>query len=79
MKCSKFKYSGSDTNDSTRRYKGLHLALRCEVLDNSSNLSHPTDFLVLRQVAAEPHKLVTAPAVLRHFCNQKIHKQGLSN
>jgi hypothetical protein len=31
----------------------------------------PADFPVLRWVIAGPHKLATALAVLRHFCNQK--------
>jgi hypothetical protein len=71
MKCSKFKHSGSDTKDGTRRHKGLHRALRCEVLNSSSELRPPTNFSVLRWVTAGPHKLATAPVVLRHFCNQK--------
>jgi hypothetical protein len=79
MKYSKFKHSGSDTKDGTQRYKGLHRALRCEVLDSSSELRLLANFPILRWVAIVPHKLAIAPAVLRHFCNQKIHKQGLSN
>jgi hypothetical protein len=79
MKYLKFKHSGSDTKDNTRRYKGLHRALRCEVLDSSSELRLPADFPVLRWVAIGPHKLAAPPTVLRHFCNQKIHKQDLSN
>jgi hypothetical protein len=64
MKCSKFKHSGSDTKDDTRRYKGSHRALRCEVLDSSLELRLPIDFSVLRWVVIGPHKLATAPAVL---------------
>jgi hypothetical protein len=71
MKCSKFKHGGSDTKDETRRYKGLHRALRCEVLDSSSEIRLPADFSILRWVAIGPHKLATAPTVLRYFCNQK--------
>jgi hypothetical protein len=74
MKCSKFKHSGSDTKDGTRRYKGPHLALRCEILGNSSELMLPADFPILRWVTTGPHKLAAAPTLLRHFCNQKIHK-----
>jgi hypothetical protein len=69
MKCSKIKHGGSDTKEGTRRYKGRHQALRCEVLDSSSELKLPAAFPVLRWVAIGPHKLATAPAVLRHFCN----------
>jgi hypothetical protein len=71
MKCSKFKYSGSDTKDCTRRYKGMHQALRCGVLDSSSELGSLANFTVLRWVTTGPHELATAPAVLRHLCNQK--------
>jgi hypothetical protein len=71
MKCSKFKHSGSDTKDDTQRYKDSHRALRCEVLDSSSELRSPADVPVLGLVATRPHKLATAPAVLRHFYNQK--------
>jgi hypothetical protein len=71
MKCLKFKHSSSDTKDDTRRYKGLHRDLRCEVLDGFSELRHPADFPILRWVAIGPHKLDTAPTVLRHFYNQK--------
>jgi hypothetical protein len=71
MKCLKFKHSGSDTKDGTQRYKGPHRALRCNVLESSSELRPPADFPVLRWVATRPHKLATTPAVLRHFCNQK--------
>jgi hypothetical protein len=71
MKCSKFKHSGSDTKDGTRRYKGPHRALRCEVLDSSSKLEPPTDFSVLWWVATGPHELATATTILSHFCNQK--------
>jgi hypothetical protein len=71
MKCSKFKHSGSDTKDGTRQYKGPHWALRCEVLDSSSELGPPADFPVLRWVAIGPHELATATAVLRYFCNKK--------
>jgi hypothetical protein len=39
----------------------------------------PADFPVLRWVAIGPHELATRPAILRHFCNQQIHRQGLSN
>jgi hypothetical protein len=60
MKCLKFKHSRSDTKDNTRRYKGPHRALRCEVLDNSSELRLPADFLILRWVAIGPHKLAAA-------------------
>jgi hypothetical protein len=55
----------------TQLYKGLHRALRCEVLDSSLELGLPADFPVLRCVTTGPHKLVTAPAVLGHLCNQK--------
>jgi hypothetical protein len=68
MKCSKFKHSGSNTNDGTRRYKGPHRALRCKVLDSSSELRLAANFPVLRWVTTGPHKLVAA---LQHFCNQK--------
>jgi hypothetical protein len=71
MKCSKFKHNGSDTKDDTRRYKGMHRALRCEVLNSSSELGSPADFPVLGWVATGPHERATAPAVLRHFCNKK--------
>jgi hypothetical protein len=64
MKCSKFKHSGSDTKDNTRRYEGLHRALRYEVLDSTSELRLPADFPVLRWVTIGPHKLAAAPAVL---------------
>jgi hypothetical protein len=79
MKCSTFKHHGSDTKDDTRRYKGPHRALRCKVFDNSLELRPPADFPILRWVATEPHELATAATVLEHFCNQKFHKQGLSN
>jgi hypothetical protein len=55
----------------TRRYKGPHQALRCGVLDHSSELELPVDFPVLQWVVTGSHELATAPAVLRHFCNQK--------
>jgi hypothetical protein len=71
MKCSKFQHSGSDTKDGTRRCKGPHRALRCEVLDISSELGPPVDFPVLRWVATVPYKFATVPVVLRHFCNEK--------
>jgi hypothetical protein len=71
MKCLKFKDSRSDTRDDTQRYKGPHRALRCEVLDGSSELGPPADFPILRWVATGPQKLATSPAVLRHFCNKK--------
>jgi hypothetical protein len=71
MKCSKFKRSGSDTKDGTRRYKDLHRSLRCEVLDSSSELRLPDNFSVLQWVVIGPHKLATVPAVLRHFCIKK--------
>jgi hypothetical protein len=48
----------------------MHRALRCEVIDNSSELRLPTDFPVLRWVVIGPHKLNAAPAVLQYFCNQ---------
>jgi hypothetical protein len=70
MKCSKFKHNVSDTKDDTRRYKSPHRALRCEVLDSSSELMPPADFPILRWVAIGPHELATAPSVLRHFCNK---------
>jgi hypothetical protein len=70
MECSEFKHSESDMKDGTRRYKGPHRALRCEVLNSSSELRPPANFPVLRWVATRPHELVTAPAVLSHFCNQ---------
>jgi hypothetical protein len=79
MKCSKFKHSGSDIKDDTRRYKGPHQALICEVLASSSELRLPANFAVLQWVTIGSHKLAAAPAVLRHFYNQKIHKQALSN
>jgi hypothetical protein len=53
---------------STRRYKGPHRALRCEVLDSSLELGLSVDFPVLRRVATGPHKLATATAVLSHLC-----------
>jgi hypothetical protein len=34
-------------------------------------LGLPADFPVLMQVATGPHELATAPAILRHLCNQK--------
>jgi hypothetical protein len=71
MKCSKFKHSGSDTKDGTHRYKSSHRALRCEVLNNSSELGPLANFPVLRWVTTEPHELAIATAVLRHFYNQK--------
>jgi hypothetical protein len=79
MKCSKFKHGGSEIKDGTQRYKGPHRALRCEVLDNSSELRLPADFPIIQWVTIGPHKLVAAPTVFWHFYNQKIHKQGLSN
>jgi hypothetical protein len=79
MNCSKFKHGGSDTKDDTRRYKGSHQAIRCEVLDSSSEHRLPADFSILQWIVIGPHKLVAAPVVLRHFCNQNIHKQDLSN
>jgi hypothetical protein len=57
----------------------MHQALRCEILDSSSELRLPADFSILRWVTIVPHKLVAAPTIHRHFCDQKIHKQGLSN
>jgi hypothetical protein len=57
--------------DGTQQYKGPHQALRCEVLDNSSELGPPVDFPVLQWVTTGPHKHVTTPAVLKHFCKQK--------
>jgi hypothetical protein len=71
MKCSKFNHGGSDSKDGTRRYKGSHRALRCEVLDSSSELRLLADFIVLRWVAIGPDKLDTTAVVLRHFCNKK--------
>jgi hypothetical protein len=71
MKCSKFKHSVSDTKDGTPRYNGSHLALRCEVLDSSSELEPPADFPVLWWVVTGPHEFAIAPAILRHFNNQK--------
>jgi hypothetical protein len=71
MKCSKFKHGESDTKDGTRQYKGPHRALRCKVLNNSSELRLPADFPVLWWVTSGPYKLAAAPAVLQHFCNQK--------
>jgi hypothetical protein len=55
----------------TRHYKGSHRALICGVLDRSSELGLSADFPVLRWVASGPHELATAPAVPKHFCNQK--------
>jgi hypothetical protein len=77
MKCSKFKHSGSDTKDGTRRYKGLHRALRCEVLDSSSELEPSTNFPALRWVTTGSHELTTASAVLRYFCNKKDPQASL--
>jgi hypothetical protein len=79
MKCLKFKHRESDTKDNTQRYKGMHRALRYEVLDTSSELGPPADFPFLRWVATGPHELTIATVVLRHFYNEKIHKQELSN
>jgi hypothetical protein len=74
------KHHGSDTKDGTQRYKGPHRALRCEVLDSSSELWPPANFLVLQWVAMGPHELATSTAVLKHFYSKKkIHKQVLSN
>jgi hypothetical protein len=64
-------HSGSITKDSTQRYKGLHQALRCGLLDCSSELGLPADFQVLQWVTTGPHELATTPTVLRYFCNQK--------
>jgi hypothetical protein len=77
MKCSKFKYSGSDTKDGTQRFKGPHRALKCEVHDNSSELGPPADFPVLGWVATGPHELATTPAVLKHICNPKDRQARL--
>jgi hypothetical protein len=55
----------------TRCYKGPHRALRCGVLNRSSELGLPADIPVLRWVATRPHKLATAPAVLSHLCKKK--------
>jgi hypothetical protein len=55
----------------TRWYKGLHWALRCEVLDGSSELGLPADFPVLGWVTIGPHELATSHVVLSYFCNQK--------
>jgi hypothetical protein len=52
-------------------YKGPHQALRCGVLDHSSELRLPADFPVLRWVVTGPHELATTLAVSRHFCNNK--------
>jgi hypothetical protein len=71
MNCSKFKHSGSDTKDCTRRYNGPHQALRCGVPDSSTELGSPANFPALRWVATRLHELTIAPAVLRHFCNKK--------
>jgi hypothetical protein len=72
MNCSKCKSpSGSVTKDSTRRYKGLHKALRCGVFDHSLELGLQADFSVLRWVVIGPHELTTTPVVLSHFCNKK--------
>jgi hypothetical protein len=71
MKCSKIKHSRSDTKDDTRQYKDPHRALRCKVLDSSSELRPPADFPVLQWVTTRPHKLATTTAVLMHFYNQK--------
>jgi hypothetical protein len=65
VKCSKFKHSRSETKDGTWRYKGLHHALRCEVLNSSLELRISADFLALRWVAIGPHKLAAVPAVLQ--------------
>jgi hypothetical protein len=77
MKCSKFKHSGSDTKDCTRCYKGQHRDLRCGVLDTSSELGPPADFLVLWWVTTGPHELASAHVVLRHFYNQKDPQASL--
>jgi hypothetical protein len=79
MKYSKFKHSGNDTKDATRRYKDPHRALRCAVLYSSSELRLPADFPILQWVAIEPHKLAATPTILRHFCNQKDPQATLSN
>jgi hypothetical protein len=71
MKCSKFKHSGSVTKDCTRCYKGPHRALRCEVPNSCLELGSLAGIPLLRWVATMPHKLATAPAVLKHFCNPK--------
>jgi hypothetical protein len=42
----------------------LHRVLRYEVLDSSSELRLPANFLILRWVAIGPHKLAVAPVVL---------------
>jgi hypothetical protein len=64
------KHSGMIQKTSTRWYKGPHRALRCKVLDSSSELELPADFLVLGWVTTWLHELAKAPTVLRHFYNQ---------
>jgi hypothetical protein len=49
----------------------MHQALRCEVLDSSLELGPSADIPILQWVTTGLHELVTAPTVLRHFCNQK--------
>jgi hypothetical protein len=72
-------HSGSVTEDNTRHHKSLHHAQKCGVLDRSSELEPPADFSALQWVAIGAHELATTPVVLRHFCNQQIQKQDLSN
>jgi hypothetical protein len=55
------------------------VALKCGVLDRSSELRLPADFPVLWWVVTGPHELATTPTVLRHFCNQKDAQARLSN
>jgi hypothetical protein len=60
-----------------RRYKGPHRALRCRVLDGSSELRLPADLQVLRWVTTRPHELTTTPAILGHICKPKDPQANL--
>jgi hypothetical protein len=63
----------------TRRYKGQHRALRCEVYGGSSNLWLPVDFPSLQRIAIEPHELPITTAILRYLFEHLICKKNLSN
>jgi hypothetical protein len=52
-------------------------ALRCGVLDGSSELGLPTDLPILRWVATGPHELITPPIVLGHICKPKDPQANL--
>jgi hypothetical protein len=60
-------HSESVTKYCTRCYKGPHWALRCGVLDGSSELGIPADLPVPRWVTTGSHELTTAPAVPRAY------------